>query len=75
MALRCSSTRNLEIHHVTRTGGNQLNNAQVLCHDCHVNTQTYGVPGNSPAPFTQDTKDAALRRAGNRCECTRDRCH
>lgn len=75
MALRCNSTRNLEIHHIRRDGGNGLGNAQVLCQPCHSKTATYGTPGTSPPPFSQDVKDQALRSSGNRCQCTRDTCH
>ncbi len=68
---RCTKTRGLEIHHKRRDGGNSLDNAEVLCSACHAATATYGTPGTSPPPFSQDTKDKALKRAGNQCECTR----
>lgn len=68
---RCSVTRGLEIHHKRRDGGNGLSNAEVLCQSCHKETDTYGAPGKSPEPFSQETKEAAMRRAGNQCECTR----
>lgn len=71
---RCKNTVNLEVHHKRRDGGNKLENAEVLCHDCHTNTSTYGMPGDSPAPFSQATKEAALKRAGYRCECRRTTC-
>jgi len=71
---RCSRTRNLEVHHKRRDGGNGLDNAEVLCSDCHANTSTYGTPGKSPEPFSQETKDRALKRAGHQCECTRYTC-
>ncbi len=72
---RCTSTRNLEVHHIRRDGGNDLSNAKVLCQSCHANTSTYGEPGKSPPPFSQDTKDKALKRAANRCECDKANCH
>jgi 5-methylcytosine-specific restriction endonuclease McrA len=68
---RCTRTRGLEVHHKRRDGGNGLNNAEVLCGPCHQATSTYGETGPSPDPFSQDTKKAALKRAGNQCECTR----
>ena len=71
---RCGSTRGLEVHHKRRDGGNGLDNAEVLCHFCHVNTSTYGVSGDSPPPFSQKTKNEALLRAGNKCECSRKGC-
>ncbi|MBR2208264.1 MAG: hypothetical protein IJ859_05570 [Synergistaceae bacterium] len=71
---RCTCTTGLEVHHKRRDGGNGLDNAEVLCQRCHANTSTYGVPGKSPEPFPQSVKNEALRRAGNRCECTRVTC-
>lgn len=67
---RCTRTTNLEIHHISRTGGNGIGNAKVLCQKCHGATRTYGVPGTSPPEFSQETKDKALKNAGNKCECT-----
>lgn len=67
---RCTRTRELDVHHIRRDGGNGLDNAKVLCQPCHQATSTYGAPGKSPPPFSQDTKDRALRQAGNTCECT-----
>jgi 5-methylcytosine-specific restriction endonuclease McrA len=75
MATRCNRTTQLEIHHLRRDGGSALDNAQVLCQPCHSKTATYGTPGTSPQPFSEETKKAALARSGNRCECTRDSCH
>lgn len=73
---RCTGTTNLEIHHKRRDGGDDLGNAEVLCQACHSDTSTYGVPGRSPPAFSKATKDSALKRAGNRCECTRSGgCH
>lgn len=68
---RCTKTYGLEVHHKDRGGGNDLSNAEVLCQPCHEATPSYGVPGRSPPPFSEDTKERALRRAGNRCECER----
>lgn len=78
---RCTRNYSLEIHHICRDGGNGLDNAQVLCQMCHEATATYGSPLNraslsSPPPFDEATKQAAHRRAGYRCECTRTSgCH
>lgn len=75
MASRCFNTRNLEVHHKRVDGGNGLDNAMVLCHKCHVNTHSYGDSNHkSPEPFSEETKKAALKRAGNRCECTKGTC-
>jgi len=73
---RCTNTKNLEVHHKRVDGGNELDNAEVLCQDCHANTSSYGdTEHDSPPAFTQKTKDEALEQAGNRCECTRISCH
>ncbi len=71
---RCKETRNLEVHHKRRDGGNGIDNAEVLCEACHAITSTYGVSGKSPLPFSSEVKVQALKRAGNRCECTRISC-
>lgn len=72
---RCIRTWGLQVHHKRVEGGNSLDNAMVLCEKCHYNTSTYGDSNHkSPPPFSQDTKDAALKRAGNRCECTKGDC-
>lgn len=75
MATRCTKTTNLEIHHISRTGGNSVSNAQVLCQKCHENTHSYGTPGTSPPEFDEETKKQALKNAGNQCQCVRDSCH
>jgi len=72
--MRCNSTKNLEVHHKRRDGGNGIDNAEVLCHECHTNTDTYGKPGVSPEPFSEETKKQALIRANYKCECTRTIC-
>lgn len=71
---RCKNTENLEVHHKRRDGGNELDNAEVLCPSCHKNTSTYGVHGESPPRFSQKTKEDALKRAEYRCECERKTC-
>ncbi len=68
---RCTKTWGLEVHHKDRTDGNGLSNAEVLCTRCHEATLSYATPGVSPPQFSEDTKQAARRRAGNQCECTR----
>jgi len=74
--MRCTRTRDLQVHHIRRDGGNGLDNAQVLCASCHETTTTYGTPGKSPEPFDETTKEKAMKRAGNQCQCTSSRgCH
>jgi 5-methylcytosine-specific restriction endonuclease McrA len=69
---RCTRTQDLEVHHKRRDGGGEsIDNAEILCPKCHQATGSYGTPGTSPPRFSQDVKDRAMRRAGNRCECTR----
>jgi 5-methylcytosine-specific restriction endonuclease McrA len=72
---RCNATENLEVHHIRRDRGNDLENAKVLCHRCHENTDTYGRHGENPPDFSEETRRIALERAGNRCECERVFCH
>ena len=74
---RCAKTRDLEVHHKNRAGGDEgIENAQILCPACHQATATYGTPGKSPPPFSQDVKNRAMRAAGNQCECTKTSgCH
>ncbi len=73
---RCTQKYGLEVHHKRRDGGNDLSNAEVLCNPCHEATPTYGTPGRTPPPFSEDTKAKALQRAGYQCECTRTSgCH
>ena len=72
---RCKNTTKLEVHHKNRSGSNGLDNAEVLCQDCHGKTASYGQPGKSPPDFSDAVKQAALRIAGNQCECGRDHCH
>jgi 5-methylcytosine-specific restriction endonuclease McrA len=71
---RCKSITNLEVHHKRRDSGNELANAEVLCQWCHGNTSSYGRDGLTPPPFSQKTKDEALKRAGYQCECERIIC-
>lgn len=66
---RCLKTTGLEVHHKDRSGGNDLANALVLCEECHEKTPSYGEQGTSPPDFTEETKQQALRRAGNQCQC------
>ena len=73
---RCWRKQNLEVHHIRRDGGDGLSNAQVLCHRCHEETSTYGVPDGAEEPFDEVNKQRALDRADNQCECTCTRgCH
>lgn len=72
---RCKRNFDLEVHHKRINGGNGLDNAMVLCHQCHVNTSSYGNSNHeSPEPFTLTTKIQALLRAGYRCECEKGEC-
>jgi 5-methylcytosine-specific restriction endonuclease McrA len=68
---RCTRTRDLEVHHKRRDGGTGIDNAEVLCPTCHQATTSYGTPGKSPAPFSEDVKAKAIRNAGSQCECIR----
>lgn len=73
---RCKERDELEVHHKRPGKGNRLSNATVLCRPCRAKTPFYGMPGASPEPFTEAVEQEALRRAGNRCQCTSSRgCH
>jgi 5-methylcytosine-specific restriction endonuclease McrA len=73
---RCTRTVDLDVYHLRRDGDNSLDNAQVLCRRCHAATKGYELPGRRPPAFDQATKDAALSRAADQCECTRiGACH
>ena len=73
---RCIRTVNLEVHHIRRDGGNGINNAKVLCQECHTATATYAEPGKSPEPFSENIKKLALKNANYQCECTSESgCH
>jgi len=72
MGTRCKVTSNLDVYHKHPDGGNGIDNAEVLCQECHKLTferqPSYGVRRKNPDPFDQETKDEALKNAGNQCE-------
>jgi hypothetical protein len=69
-----SSEENYSIYSTPSPGA--FPNAEVLYPPCHEATSTYGTPGPTPPPFSEDTKNKALARAGNQCECTKwSGCH
>ena len=68
---RCTKKSNLDVHHKRKDGGNGLENAEVLCEACHMATYSFGTHNPSPLPFLRETKEKALERAGNQCECTK----
>jgi len=53
---RCARTNDLQVHHKRRAGGNDLDNAQVLCKPCHEATATFSTPGNPPHHFLMQPK-------------------
>ena len=59
---RCTRTRNLGVYHKQSAGDNDLSNAKVICETCRTVAPTYGTLGKA---FTEKTKTAALKRAGN----------
>lgn len=67
---RCTRTRNLEVYHKHRGGDNDLSNTKVICETCHTVAPTYVALGKALPAFTEETKNAALKRTGNQCECT-----
>ncbi len=70
---RCTRTMSLDIYQKRQDGGDNLDNAEVLCHQCH---EANGEKGDSPADFSELTMLAVLKRAGGHCECERtEGCH
>lgn len=67
---RCTVTAGVEVYRKRFDGDNSLDNAKVLCAQCHEITQSSGQNGG----FSDDTIHAALERAGQRCECRRAGC-
>ena len=73
---RCKRTFGLDVHHKRPNKGNHLSNAVVLCRACYERTPFHAVAGTPPEPFSEATKEEALRRAGHRCQCKSSRgCH
>ena len=73
---RCAASRKLDVHHIRTDGGNGIENARVLCQNCHENTSSYGSSGHkSPPEFSEEMKTKALKNANNQCECTKKDCH
>ncbi len=73
---RCMRKVNLDVRHITQTGGNSLSNARVLCFKCHESTSSIDAYEASPPDFGRDTKEKALAKAGYQCECTATgKCH
>jgi hypothetical protein len=71
-APRCTRKADLECHHMITTAGSGLDNAQMLCKECHSSTETHGVSsGFSPKPFSEMVKLAATMRCAGQCECTK----
>jgi len=60
---KCTRIIDLEVHHKRRDGDNDLNNAEVLCPQCHEATKTFGEHGPTPPPFDEVTTQTALENA------------
>jgi hypothetical protein len=72
---RCLIGLHLAVHHKRADGGNQIDNAEVLCPICQINAGHYGQPGlKKPPDFDQSVIILALRNASYQCECTRPEC-
>ena len=69
---RCQRTEQLLVHHKRRDGGNDLDNAVVLCQACCENAPNCGAPGASSPPFSHETRLRAYHWARYQCECTSD---
>jgi len=75
--IRCIKTTNLEVHYKRTDGGNDIDNAVVLCPHCYATITGNGAHGNTPVSFSSGVKEQALRKANRRCECRSDiiSCH
>jgi hypothetical protein len=67
--VRCTQKDNLEVHHKSGARGNGIDDAKVLCQQCHEAASADGTPGKSPPKFSEATKKHALANAGNQCQC------
>ena len=66
---RCAQTKKLEVHPITPSGGNGLDNAMILCPVCLGKNPVHGQPGSPLPVFTETMRVRALVRAGYQCEC------
>ncbi|MDD5185793.1 MAG: hypothetical protein PHS84_11090 [Paludibacter sp.] len=75
--IRCIKTTNLEVHYKRTDGGNDIENAVVLCQQCYANNNGNTMHEKTATSFPQSIKNMAFERANRRCECTSDirSCH
>ena len=67
---QCLQTTNIEVRHKRSEGGNGINNAIVLCKICNAAIGFYDSKKIKPEPFPPKVVEKALKKAGNRCQCT-----
>ena len=73
---QCGRTENLKVHYKRKNGGNELDNAIVLCDKCYKATLSNSEMDDELEFFTETTKMLALVLAHYRCECTSNSgCH
>ncbi len=66
---RCEQTEQLQVHHKRRDGGNELDNAVVLCQACLATMSSDDEAGVSSPPFSHETRLRAYHWARYQCEC------
>ena len=74
---RCIKTTNLEVYYIRTEGGNDVDNAVVLCQRCYFNTNGNATHPKIPTSFPPTVIEKAIHRAKGRCECKSDiqSCH
>jgi hypothetical protein len=67
---RCTNTSNLRILHRVKDSGAESGNIKVYCTECYEMLVGKGKPSENVQDVSADTRERALKRAGDRCECT-----
>jgi hypothetical protein len=70
MAVRCKNTSGLRVLHRRIGAGAAVGNLKVYCAACYARKVGKGAPDENVSDVGRDAIERALRRAGNRCECT-----
>ena len=74
---QCNRTKNLKVYLKRKNGGNELDNAIVMCDECY-KAFIYGGENSEDESnqFSETTKMLAMVLAHYRCECTSSNgCH
>ncbi len=67
----CARTKGLHVYHLSLHGGEDLDNAIVLCEQCFAETPPHWRRFiNDPPDFSAEVHAEALSKAGGICQCT-----